>query len=368
MIKIGIDCENLEDSKSRWGIGHLVLSLLKEYAQNSEWKNKYKLYLYFKRGIPKDDIFNDPIFEKKVIARSLPSFNIYYHLFLPLAAYRDHINIMFFPAYMLPPLYIKRSIVTLTEDLFYEIKKGSLPFRYKLAYSLFSNWAATAAWKILAFSESSKQEVAKLFKVNPDRVIAAHLGVEKKNISTENKYGDYILYVGQMFPRRSAKELIKGFGLIADKYPDLKLILVGKDKYPKETIKPLVEKINSDLGSERIIHHEYIVSDTEVHTLMAHAKALAYISSHEAFGLPPVEAALYGTPVIVKNSLLNHEIFGDNALFIDDESNLMEIGSAIEKVVDDQELVTKFKTGYVKIGERFSWKKFAEKFFSSLDA
>src|SRR3989344_4317089 len=161
MIKIGIECENLEDSKSRWGIGQITLNLLKEYAANLEWQKKYKLYLYFKKRVPDDEVFKNPIFVKRVLG--FPSFNIFYHILMPIRAMLDGLDWMFFPSYMLPPLYVGKSVVMLTEDVFYEYKQGTLPFRYRLAYGLFTNWSALRAKKILTISKTSGKEVAKLY-------------------------------------------------------------------------------------------------------------------------------------------------------------------------------------------------------------
>src|SRR3990167_7903987 len=148
IIKIGIECENLEDPKSRWGIGKITLNLLKEFSKNPEWQKQYKLYLYFKKRVPDDEFLKNPIFVKRVLG--FPSFNIFYHILMPLRAMADRLDWMFFPAYMLPPLYFGKSVVMLTEDVYYEYKSGILPFRYRLAYGLFTNWEEIRANKILA--------------------------------------------------------------------------------------------------------------------------------------------------------------------------------------------------------------------------
>ena len=78
MLKIGIECENLEDAKSRWGVGHVVLNLLKEYEKNIEWHKEFKLYLYFNQFIPDDEVLKNPIFVKRIVGwKSLKSFNIF---------------------------------------------------------------------------------------------------------------------------------------------------------------------------------------------------------------------------------------------------------------------------------------------------
>src|SRR3989344_4843081 len=209
-IKIGIECENIEDPGSRYGVGQLTLNLLKEYAKSPELQSKYKLYLYFKYKIPDDEFLKNPIFVKRVMRSRF--YNIFYHILMPIRATVDRLDWMFFPNYMLPPLYLGKSIVMLTNDIYYEYTKGTIPFRYKLAYRLFANWAAIRAKKILAISEASKNEIIKLFKIKPERIFVSYLGVgpsfAKASEGLQRKAGNYLLYVGQMFPRRHAKESI----------------------------------------------------------------------------------------------------------------------------------------------------------------
>ena len=86
MIKIGIECENLEDQKSRWGVGQVTLNLLEQYAASQEWQNKFELYLYFKKIIPDDDIFKIQSINQrakfKIRILGFPSFNIFYHILI----------------------------------------------------------------------------------------------------------------------------------------------------------------------------------------------------------------------------------------------------------------------------------------------
>ena len=74
-------------------------------------------------------------------------------------------------------------------------------------------------------------------------------------------------------------------------------------------------KINKKLGRRAVIHKDYVPAE-ELANYYQNAKGLIYVSDREAFGLPPMEALAYGTPSIVADSPLTHELFGDNAFFV----------------------------------------------------
>lgn len=366
MIKIGIECENIEDTNSRWGVGHLVLNLLKEYAANPEYQKKFKLYLYFKSKIPSDDFLQNPIFIKKILKLPLiNSFNIFYHVLLPIRAMLDRVDIMFFPSYNLPPLYPGKSIVMLTPDVYYEYTSGTLPLKYKLAYRFFSNRAANKATKILTISESAKKELIKLYKIAANRIFVAYLGVAPKPVLDfgYSTFG-YLLFIGQMFPRRRVAETLLAFKQIAPEFPDLKFILIGKDKYNPSIISGLVKKINTELGVERVAHRDYVESDAEVADLYRHAKLFVYISSSEAFGLPPVEAASYGIPLIIKDCELNHELFDDAAFFVKNEYSIAEIANAMKEGLNNTGQRDYCVQKYKKLMPKLNWRNFANIFFA----
>lgn len=366
MIKIGIECENLEDSKSRWGVGQITLNLLKEYANNLELQKNFKLYLYFKKRVPDDEFLKNPIFVRRLLG--FPSFNIFYHILMPLRAMFDRLDWMFFPAYMLPPLYLGKSIVMLTDDVYYEYKHGNLPFRYRLAYRLFTNWAARFATKIMAISETSKKEVARLYNIKPERIFTAYLGVNSKfeTLNSKQYQNSYILYVGQMFPRRHAKETILAFSKIASEFPELKMAMIGKDKYVPPIISELIKETNKKLGSERIIHHDYIEATDNLSKLYSGASALIYVSDREAFGLPPMEALSFGVPLVVMDNELGHELFGEYA-FYSKNGNVESIAEVMKQSLTDKQKIDKIKNEGPDFIKKYNWKSFTDKFFQNVE-
>lgn len=366
MIKVGIECESIEDQET-WGVGRIVKKLLEEISRKPELQKEFKFFLYFKSKIPALSYLTNPIFVKKIVKLPLipPSFSLYYYLLLPFKLYFERLDLMYFPNYMLPIIFRGKSLVVLTEDVYYEFKRETLPFRYRLAYRIFANWAAKHATKIMAVSKSSAQEISKLFYILPNRIVVNQLGAEppqKNEADVHNTApGTYILYVGQAFPRRRLKETMLAYEKIVPKFPGLKLIAVGKDKYNPPVIEKLKDKINYRLGYDGIIHKEY-VPENELQELYINARALVYVSSKEAFGLPPLEALGRGTVPVVAESTVAREIFGDAAFFVEDLDNPNSIAATLIEALTNQSKREEILASAARILEKYTWQKHSDRF------
>ena len=397
MLKIGIECESIEGRES-WGVGRIVKKLLEEIARRPELEKEFKFFLYFKSQIPDYPWLASSIFVKKIILKHsnilrnvrMNSFSLYYYLLLPIKLWFEKLDIMFFPNYMLSPLFSGKSLVMLTEDIYYEINSGTLPWRYKLAYKIFAGWAANHATQIMTISETSKKEVVKLFKIKQNRIVVNTLGIDPPKIITRNQQpetSNYILYVGQAFPRRHLRETMLAFELLALQATSYQLpatsyqfIAVGKDKYNPPVVKKLAEEINNRLGRDAIIYKEY-VSEDELAQLYAHAKLLVYVSSKEAFGLPPLEALSCGIPAVVSDSEIGHEIFGDNAFFacpvrgrspeatassngVGNQYSPETIADAMKNGLVNEQKREKIKKSAGRILEKYTWERFTDRFLN----
>ncbi len=398
MFKIGIECESIEDQS--WGVGRIVKKLLEEISKRPELQKEFKFFLYFKSRVPPLAFLDNSIFVKKVIRLPFlpPSFSLYYYLLLPIKLWFEKLDLMFFPNYMLPILFRGKSLVMLTEDVYYEFKQGTLPFRYRLAYKIFANWAAKHATKIMAISETSKQEISKLFKISSDRIVVNPLGVDVPKLDSSSmphtlNPKPYLLYVGQAFPRRHLKETMLAYEKIVPilssttsglqnrgssisqpnrndlgeigtpEFPGLKLIAIGKDKYNPPVIEKLKNKINSRLGYDGIIYKEYVPED-ELWELYASAKTLVYVSTKEAFGLPPLEALNYGVPAVVAKQEITREIFGNNAFFVNNPDSPEAIAEAIKMALTDEQKRREIVRSAPEILAKYTWQKHTDKFLN----
>lgn len=374
--KIGIECEQLEGE--RFGVGHTLAQLLETVAKLPDINKKFKFILYFKKEIPDDNFLSSPIFEKKITKFPLlpTSFNIFYHIFLPFYYIKDRLNGFFFPSYMLPAFFFGNAIVVLTNDVYYETKTGNLPFKYRLSYKIFSWLAAKRAKKIMTISEFSKKELSKFYNIKPEKIFVNPWGLSEKfrvlekNKKTINKIGeiktklniknDYIISIGQAFPRRHVKESMLAFEKIAFKFPDIQYLVACKDKYNPPILDKLSEQINKNIGREAIIRSEYLNLD-DIACLFNFSKLLVYISSSEAMGLPPIEASACGTVSLVADNELTREMLSNNSFFVTNLNSIDDIAEAMQKALTDNEKKEEIISNNAVLLKKFSWQKTAEK-------
>ncbi|MEK7066889.1 MAG: glycosyltransferase, partial [Patescibacteria group bacterium] len=336
MIRVGFECEQLEGN--RFGVGHTLAQLLEVFAQIPEIEKQFRFVLHFKKEIPKDNFLSHPVFEKRILTRGIipPSFNVFYHILIPIAYWRDKLDLYFFPSYMLPAFFVGKSIVVLTNDVYWEAHHSNLPFKYRLAYRLFCWWAAKRADKILTISEFSASELRKFYNISREKIFVNSWGLEKifQELPKDEKYlseiqkikiqfgieNKFFLSIGQAFPRRHIKEAMLAFASIANQYSDTQYLVTATDKYEPPILENLVKEINQKAGRRAIIYVKYLDRKILPH-LMNETLALIYVSDKEALGLPPLEALACGRPAIVKDNEISRELFGEQGYFVADTNN-----------------------------------------------
>lgn len=124
-----------------------------------------------------------------------------------------------------------------------------------------------------------------------DAVTAAPLGIpEPMDVEPLQRPRPYVLLVGEVRERKRSLEVIEAMhGL------DMDLLRVGPPMRGSRYAEQCRQAANDVEG----FHDLGYVSKEELARLMAGAAVHAYPSDYEGFGLPPLEAASYGTPSVV---------------------------------------------------------------------
>ncbi len=140
--------------------------------------------------------------------------------------------------------------------------------------------------------------------------------------------GKYLLFVGNIEPKKNVGRMIRAY-LSLD--CDLPLILVGrrawmweKDLAPLET-----KEVQARIRLLDYVDREWIPY------LMESAYALVFPSLYEGFGLPPLEAASVGCPVICSRVSSLPEVMGEAAEYVD-PYDVESIAEALDHLLRDR--------------------------------
>ncbi len=134
------------------------------------------------------------------------------------------------------------------------------------------------------------------------------------------------LVVGTLEPRKGHSQVLSAFEQLWREGRQVNLVFAGKQGWMMED---LVRRINSHSELDRHLHWLEGLSDEALARLYNTASCLIASSYDEGFGLPIVEAARHGVPVIARDIPVFREIAGDGALYFDGLSP-NDITSAIE--------------------------------------
>lgn len=383
MKRIGIECEQLEGE--RFGVGRTLAQLLEEFTHIPNIEKRYRFILYFKSEIPADAFLTHPVFEKKVVTGGIipRSFNVFYHIVLPIRYFMDKLDAFFFPSYMLPAFFMGNAIVVLTNDAYWEAHYGTLPFRYRISYRMFCFWAAKRARKIMTISQFSADELIGYYHIPQSRILVNPWGLDPvfrefprtddyhNHVSSlKKKYnitGDFFLSVGQAFPRRGVREAMRAFGIITKKYPHVQYLVACSDKYNPPQLESIAEHINAEAGREAVIYANKYIDHADLPYLLSETRALIYISSKEALGLPPLEALTSGSPSIIADTPLAHELLGDTGFFIKDLQDKDEIAKNMEVIINNKEEVNRVIEAQKPRLHYCNWHTHAARLLKTLD-
>ncbi len=216
------------------------------------------------------------------------------------------------------------------------------------------------ATRVITISENSKKEIADHYQYSPeniDKVIPIldtkkfrpQTPATKKGIRAKySLFDDYILFVGNIEPRKNLVSLLKAYeNMQSDLQKNFALLLVGAKGWKDNEIHNQIENMQSK-GLKVILPTSY-VEDADLPALYSAASAFAYVSVYEGYGIPPTEAMACGTAVLSSNNSSLPEAVGDAALTVN-ALDVKEITKGLESILSDAEVADRLKTkGYKRI-------------------
>jgi glycosyltransferase involved in cell wall biosynthesis len=228
----------------------------------------------------------------------------------------------------------------------------------------FTRTSVRRARRVIAVSESTKQDLMRCYGLAEDRVDVVHNGVDAsfRPMPTDQveafraKRGlpeRFILHVGTLEPRKNAVRLVEAFARLPQTRPPL--MLIGGKGWLYDEVFARVEALN--LNSE--VHFVGYVPAEDLAWWYNAADLFVYPSLYEGFGLPPLEAMACGTPVITSTSSSLPEVVGQAGQLVD-PTDIQALAMAMERALADAELREEMQAAGLLQARRFSWRETAE--------
>ncbi len=348
---IGID-GNEANVKKRVGVSIYSVSLLHYFQQKADVSTQFKIFLREKplEDLPKPNDY----FSYEMVKGEL----LWSQIFLPARLnLRRDIDVFFTPAHYAPRLCPVPFVVTI-HDLSYFYYPDE--FLKKDLYKL-QNWtkySVQRAKKIITVSQNTKKDIMKFYHVPENKIKVVYNGYEKIGQNNElgiKSYGNYILYVGTLQPRKNVAMLIHTFNKFLSENLDFKLIIVGRKGWLYNEIFALVERLKL---KDSVIFTDY-VSDGELLQLYKNAFCFVLPSLYEGFGIPVLEAMSNGCPVICSNTSSLPEIGGKAALYFNPKSE-KDLLKKVNQLKDDEKLRNELIRKGKEQVKKFSWQTCAQ--------
>lgn len=180
-------------------------------------------------------------------------------------------------------------------------------------------------------------------------------------------YGDYVLSVGNIEPRKNQVRLIDAFcALPPEVGRDLTLVLVGAGAWREQEIRARAQRAVED--GRRVHLLLGCVDDDDLPALYSGARCSAYVSVYEGFGMPPLESMACRTPVVASDTSVMPEVAGGAARLVD-VSRPEPIAEGLADVLglDHGARAAMVERGVANVA-RYDWRSSAQVLLGSLAA
>lgn len=339
-MKIGIDASRLK-RKDRTGTENYLYFVLKDIFKIDD-QNEYILYF---DEIPSPILLAElGVDNKRIKYKTIKKLLSWTQISLAFAVFKDQPDILYCTWHTMPGIYPfwKTKIVSVIHD----VTGRFIPTFWTLHFSQ----------RIIAVSDSTKEDIVKTYRINPDKVKVIYEGYDNQDFyprthaeveTVKSKYGihkDYVLFVGSIGPRKNLENMIEAFNSLNS---NLTFVIGGSPLPGYEGLTKLPAQF---IGR---------VEQGDLASLYTGAKLFAFVSKEEGFGIPILEAFACCVPVLTSNISSMSEVAHDSALLVNPNS-IEDIANGMTRLLHENDLVLELVAKGMKRYKLFSWKKTAQ--------
>jgi D-inositol-3-phosphate glycosyltransferase len=234
-----------------------------------------------------------------------------------------------------------------------------------------------AADMLIANTDIEAKQLINLYDADPGRVEVVHPGVDLSVFRPMDRAvsraalgisadAHVLLFAGRIQPLKAPDVLLRAVAVLLEESPGLRSRLVvpvvgGPSGTGLEHPESLAQ-LAGELGLDDVVRFVPPVAQADLSRWCAAATLVAVPSYNESFGLVAVEAQATGTPVVAAavGGLTTVVRDGYSGLLVDSHEP-RDWAAAIRRVIEDDRLRDRLRTGAVDQARQFAWERTAER-------
>ncbi|MGI8751453.1 MAG: glycosyltransferase family 4 protein [Acidimicrobiales bacterium] len=224
------------------------------------------------------------------------------------------------------PFACRRPVVVTIFDLSFEHHPEDFSAAKRALFSAQARWSARRAAMVITISDHARSAIVEAYGVDPDRVVVAPPSVDPVFLNAPSAHdflaahgvkGPYLVAIGGA-PRRGLRVAVAAWKRLRADGLDVDLVVGGAE----------------DPGRAPGLIYVGRVGDSDWAGVLKGASALCYPTRFEGYGMPALEAAACGVPVVCGRIGPLPEVLGDAAEWCD-PTKPQSVADALARVVSD---------------------------------
>lgn len=379
-LRIGVDATCWANARGYGRFARELMAAMTALAPNDAFVcfGDRKTFASWSHQRPNLRLVEVPLAESPTVAASAESYRSPSDMLrLTRAVWREQLDVFFSPSvytyFPLPPGL--PAVVTIHDTIAERFPQLTLPSRRARAFWwLKVRLAVAQARVVLTVSEFSARSIAEVWRVPRDRIrvaveapAAAYGPCSQDEIAAAAHraglppHARWFVYVGGFNPHKRVDAILQAHAAVVESAGDSAphLLLVGSregDVFHREGDR--LDRIIESEGTGEYVHWLGFVPDPELRPLLAGATALLLPSEAEGFGLPAVEAAACGAPVIATIESPLPELLEGGGIFVK-PGDVPELRAAMQSLLADDALQARLGKVALARASALSWEQAA---------
>jgi glycosyltransferase involved in cell wall biosynthesis len=322
-MRIGIDARELMGRPT--GVGRYLAEILAAWARpETRVAKRHDFVLYGPAAVPAATVRRFSALQASLAVVPGAGGTWWEQVSLPGVAVRDRLDLFFAPAYT-APLRLACPVALTIHDLSYFAHPEWFGWREGFRRRLITRHSARRASVVLTVTACSRSEIISRLGIPQARVRVVYHGAGLPAVLERTAGGatagnsaaaprePLILYVGSIFNRRRLPDLIAAFPAVAARVPGARLEIVGENRtHPHQDLAAMSRATGC---GDRIRLRSY-VTDPDLADAFTRASVFVFLSEYEGFGLTPLEALAGGIPIVVLDTPVAREVYGEAARYV----------------------------------------------------